>query len=268
MQLIPTIDAVQAVQGFPPVSVGSKTLSEEAIAAEMQFHPAENLDDAWQEAARSLVIRELLLSEAARRDIDVALSEEQRIAAVIDQALVVPEPDEAACRHFYETNPARFCTSPLLAVSHILLPAAPDDSKGRMEQQDIGEALLETLLTQPARFGEFARDYSACESRHHGGSLGQLSRGQTVKEFERVVWRLPEGLHNRLVESRYGWHLVRVDQRVEGRELGFEQVKSDIQAYLLEQVTRRALRQYLQVLAAETGISGVDLELPDSPLMQ
>lgn len=268
MQLIPTIDAVQAIQGFPRVSVGGSVLSEQAIAEEMQFHPADSVDEAWRAAARGLVIRELLLSEARELGIDAELSEEQRIATVIERAVVVPAPDEVACRRFYDTNPRRFRTSPLIAVSHILLAAAPDDINGRMEQQDAGEALLEKLLTQPGRFAEFARDYSVCQSRHMGGTLGQLSRGQTVREFERVVWRLPEGLHNRLVESRFGWHLVRVDQRVEGRELGFDQVKADIQAYLLEQVTRRALRQYLQVLAGEAGVTGVDLELPDSPLLQ
>ena len=118
------------------------------------------------------------------------------------------------------------------------------------------------------RFAELALHNSACESRHQGGSLGQLSRGQTVAEFERVIWPLPEGLHPELVESRYGWHLVRVDRRMEGRPLGFDQVKGQIRQYLLEKVTRRALRQYLQVLALETGVEGVDLELPDSPLMQ
>lgn len=268
MQLIPTVEAVKAAAQFPPVVLGDKTISEEAIAAEMQFHPAESLDTAWYNAARSLVIRELLLNEAERLLVDATLDEEARIARVLELALTVPEPDESACRRFFEANPERFQTPTLLAVSHILLPAAADDVQGRLEQQATGEAILAQLSRNSGTFEDLARAYSVCESRHQGGSLGQISRGQTVPEFERVIWPLPVGVHNHLVESRYGWHLVRIDQRIEGRPLGYEQVRDDIRQYLLEQVTRRALRQFLQVRAAEQGVSGIDLELPDSPLLQ
>lgn len=268
MQLIPTIDAAEIANSFPPVWVGDKAISEKAIAAEMQYHAAENVQDAWHEAARSLVIRELLLEQADEHGIDADLPEEDRVARVIDAALDVPQPDEDACRRFFESNPERFRTPTLLAVSHILLAAAPDDVQARTEQEETGQSLLETLKAQPSQFAAMARDCSVCESRHQGGSLGQISRGQTVDEFERVVWRLPEGLHDHLVESRYGWHIVRVDKRMDGRALSFEHVKPRTRQYLLEQVTRRALRQYIQVLAAERGVEGVDLELPDSPLMQ
>lgn len=268
MQLIPTADEVNPSTPFPPVVLGDRTISEEDIAAEMQFHPSDDVETAWHSAARSLVIRELLLEEATALAIDTELDEESRIARVLEQALSVPEPDEAACRRFFMANPERFRTPTLLAVSHILLPAAPDDAQTRMQQQATGEAILAQLEQAPGSFAVLAQTYSACESRHQGGSLGQISRGQTVPEFERAIWPLPLGLHPRLIESRYGWHLVRMDQRLEGRPLDFEQVHATIRQYLLEQVTRRALRQFLQVRAAERGLSGVDLELPDSPLLQ
>lgn len=268
MQLIPTVDAAEIANTFPPVSIGGRVIHEEAIAAELQYHQAPALAEAWHEAARSLVIRELLLEQADEMDVDPSLSEEERIAQVIDQALDVPAPDEDACRRFFEGNPERFRSPTLLAVSHILLAAAPDDIQTRTEQEVTGRRLLQQLQEAPSRFAEFARDFSICESRHQGGSLGQISQGQTVAEFEKSVWRLPEGLHGRLVESRYGWHIVRIDKRMDGRPLSFEQVKPRTRQYLLEQVTRRALRQYIQVLAAQRDVRGVDMELPDSPLMQ
>ena len=128
--------------------------------------------------------------------------------------------------------------------------------------------MLSSLIDGRSQFAELAKQYSACESRHQGGSLGQISKGQTVDEFERPVLSLEEGLNPELIETRYGWHIVRVDQRIDGQQLPYEHVKPQIRQYLSESVTRRAFRQYLQVLAAETGVEGVDLELPDSPLMQ
>ena len=238
MRLIPTGEAEKPRNQFPPVYVGDTLIGEDDIAREMQHHPAEEVAEAWHEAAKSLVIRELLLQQASRLKLD-------NIA-----------------------NPARFRSPTLMAVSHILLAAPPDDPEERIQQEEVGQQLLTSLLEGRAQFAALAKQYSACESRHQGGSLGQISKGQTVEEFERPVLSLREGLNPELIETRYGWHIVRIDQRIDGEQLPYEHVKPQIRQYLSESVTRRAFRQYLQILAAETGVEGVDLELPDSPLMQ
>ncbi|SHK25362.1 peptidyl-prolyl cis-trans isomerase C [Marinobacter antarcticus] len=268
MQLIPTGEAEKPRNQFPPVSVGETLISEEDIAREMQHHPAEEVAEAWHEAAKCLVIRELLLQQAQALKLPEELDEEAAIARVLELELDVPEPSDEDCERFHASNPGRFRSPTLMAVSHILLAAAPDDVQERMRQEEVGQQLLFSLLEGRAQFAPLAKQYSACESRHQGGSLGQISKGQTVEEFERPVLTLKEGLNPELIESRYGWHIVRVDQRIDGEQLPYEHVKPKIRQYLSESVTRRAFRQYLQVLAAETGVRGVDLEIPDSPLMQ
>lgn len=269
MQMIEAIDVSDPeARRFPPVRVGDTRISEDSIAAEMQYHAAEKLEDAWHQAARSLAIREMLRRKADELAISHELDEEARFAAVIDQSIDVPEPDEASCRRFFDANEDQFRSPTLLAVSHILLAAAPDDVMTRTEQEDTGKRLIANLNSGQDDFARLARRYSACESRKQGGQLGQIAKGQTVEEFERVVWRLPEGLHPHLIESRYGFHIVRVDRRMEGQPLGFDQARPTIRQYLQEKVTRRWLRQYLQVLAMAYGVEGVDLELPDSLLMQ
>ena len=268
MQLIPTGEADKPRNQFPPVYVGQTLIPEDDIAREMQHHPAEEVSQAWHDAARGLVIRELLLQQAERLKLPADMDEEVRLAQVLEKSLNVPDPTEQDCERFYAANPGRFRSPTLMAVSHILLAAAPDDAEERIRQEEAGRQLLSSLLDGRARFSELAKQYSECESRHQGGSLGQISRGQTVTEFERPVLALQEGLHPALIESRYGWHIVRVDQRIEGQALPYEHVKPQIRQYLSESVTRRAMRQFLQVLAAEAGVEGVDLALPDSPLMQ
>lgn len=268
MQMIPVGQADQPRNQFPPVYVGDTLIPEADIAREMQHHPAEEAVDAWHQAAKSLVIRELLLLQAKRLNLDNIEDEEDRIAGVLEQELDVPELNEQDCERFYAANPGRFRSPTIMAVSHILLAAAPDDVQERMGQEEVARQLLSSLLEGRAQFAPLAKQYSACESRHQGGSLGQISKGQTVEEFERPVLSLNEGLNPEPIESRYGWHIVRVDQRIDGEQLPYEHVKPQIRQYLSESVTRRAFRQYLQVLALETGIEGVDLELPDSPLMQ
>ncbi|MBD3640057.1 MAG: peptidylprolyl isomerase, partial [Marinobacter sp.] len=195
MQLIPTGEADKPRNQFPPIYVGETLIPEDDIAREMQHHPAEEVAEAWHEAAKSLVIRELLLQQAALLKLDDIADEEDRIARVLELELNVPEPTEDDCERFYAANPARFRSPTLMAVSHILLAAAPDDVQERIRQEEAGRQLLSSLLDGRSQFAELAKQYSACESRHQGGSLGQISKGQTVEEFERPVLSLQEGLN-------------------------------------------------------------------------
>lgn len=238
------------------IQVGNDTITAEAIARELQYHPAEQMDDAWQAAATSLVVKALLEQRANELGIEAA-SEEERTALLLEQELQVPEPTEEQCQHYFHSNRGRFQTPVLLAVSHILLPAAPDDVQQRDQQRSLATQLLKQLQIDPNSFAVLAQQYSACSSSRQGGSLGQLSKGQTVAEFERQVWRLPVGLSTQPLETRFGFHLARVDQRVEGEPLEYEHVATRIRQYLHEQVTRKALSQYLQVLGAEIGVEGI-----------
>lgn len=249
------------------IQVGNDTITAEAIARELQYHPAEQMDDAWQAAATSLVVKTLLEQRANELGIEAA-TEEERTALLLEQELQVPEPTEEQCQHYFHSNRGRFHTLVLLAVSHILLLAAPEDVQQRDQQRILAAQLLRQLQVEPDSFVALAQQYSVCPSSGQGGSLGQLSKGQTVAEFERQVWRLPVGLAAQPVETRFGFHLVRVDQRVEGEPLEYEHVATRIRQYLHEQVTRRALSQYLQVLGAEIGVEGIAFNAAGSPLVQ
>ncbi|MHB0776293.1 peptidylprolyl isomerase [Halomonas sp. WWR20] len=249
----------------PAIRVGETAIDEQTIASEMQYYPAESLAEAQLQAARALVIQELLrqrsveLGLAAAHD-ETTDAEEADLAGMLDSELEVPEPEEAACRRFYEANLERFQVPAILEVRHILLAAAPDDAEARDAQQRQGVALLEALQEAPYRFDEFAQRYSACPSRDQGGQLGRLTPGQTVDELDRALRHLPEGLHNRPLASRYGWHLVWVDRRIEGEPLDYDQVADRVRHTLREQASRRALRHYLLALAERYGVEGIALD--------
>lgn len=238
------------------VYVGRQRLAEETIAQELQYHPAANREAAWQAAATSLVIRELLAQRVTELQIEAA-SEEERTALLLEKELQVPQPTEQQCLHYFYNNRQRFQTPVLLAVSHILLPAAQDDTVQRDQQRLLANQLLQQLQADPNGFAALAKQYSACPSAGQGGSLGQLSKGQTVTEFEQCVWQLPIGICPYPVETRFGLHLVRVDQRVEGKALAYPQIASRISQYLHEQATRNALNQYLQLLSHHIGVEGI-----------
>lgn len=261
MQMI-DIEQLPGEATSPAVSVGGQPVSEDEIAQEMQYHPADSAGSAQLKAARALVVRELLRQRAAALGLlqEGDDADDQAIAALLEQELAVPEPSEDDCERFYATHPERFCEPSRVNVRHILLAAAPDNAEARDAQYHQGVKLLETLSQTPERMTEFAQRYSACPSHEQGGELGWLVPGQTVAELDRALQHLPEGLHDRPLASRYGWHLVMVDAREDGRQLAYSDVADRVRLSLHEQATRRGLRHYLLALEADIGVEGVALD--------
>jgi peptidyl-prolyl cis-trans isomerase C len=70
------------------------------------------------------------------------------------------------------------------------------------------------------------------------------------------------------VSSRYGWHIVRVLERADGRDLPYESVRDGIADYLAEASWRRAVSQYIALLAGRAALAGIDLRAATSPLVQ
>jgi peptidyl-prolyl cis-trans isomerase C len=259
------------------VSVNGTVIPREAIAREVQNHPAEKPIHAWQAAARALVVRELLLQESARLGIEAEplcdqegryeTPDEAAMRALIEQEVVTPEPDEASCLRYYQQNRQRFRSGDLFEVAHILIAASGED-KARAMARMTAETILAAVRADPSRFEEFARGRSDCRtSGEDGGRLGQIARGQTVTEFEAALARMHEGEFS-IVETRFGFHIVRLDRHAPGQVMPFELVRERIADYLATKVQHRAVAQYVLLLAGRAEITGVALASVASPLVQ
>lgn len=254
--------------GAPPpcfVYVGDTPIDEAMIAQEMQHHRDADPHRARQAAARALVVRELLRLEALRLNIDTAgesidgeTAEEAAIRLLIEREMPVPTTDTDACRRYFEANAARLREPDRLRVRHILLAASPEDVDARLAARTQGEELIAQLRAHPERFTEFAQRHSACPSRDDGGELGWIERGDTVPEFERQLFMLAPGLAGLTVETRYGHHVVWLDETVHGAPLSFEDAETKIAAYLETQARQNAIQQYLTQLSERYGVRGID----------
>jgi peptidyl-prolyl cis-trans isomerase C len=266
--------AIHTEEAFPgpkTVSVNGIVVPREAIARETQHHPADKPIVAWQAAARALVIRELLLQEARRLGVEAEpqadaqgrreTDEEALIRCLIEREVTTPEPDEATCRRYYEQNRARFRSPALYEAAHILFAARNDNADAFTAAGAQAEAVLDQLRGHPEQFGELARLHSACPSAAQGGNLGQIGEGQTTAEFERALFALaPGAMTVKPVATRYGLHIIRLDRKIEGRELPFDLVAGRIANYLRESVRRRAAAQYIARLMARAAITGIACE--------
>ncbi|GEC56166.1 peptidyl-prolyl cis-trans isomerase C [Bradyrhizobium japonicum] len=260
------------------ISVNGTVIPREAIAREVQNHPAEKPILAWQAAARALVVRELLLQEARRLEISAEplrdaegrseTPEEAAMRALIEREVVTPEPDDASCLRYYEQNQRRFRSGDLYEAAHILIATPRNDAAARSGARETAEKVLSSVLEDPALFDQLARTRSDCRtSAENGGHLGQLTRGQTIEEFEVALARMDEG-ELAIVETRYGFHIVRLDRHAPGQVLPFELARERIADYLATSVQHRSLAQYVAVLAGRAEITGIALAGASSPLLQ
>lgn len=255
------------------ISVNNVTIDAESVYQEMQYHPAPSKEAAEHQAAVTLVVGELLRQRASDLGLNVRHNDEptaddDHIEQLIQRDVHIPEATDAECRTYYEANQDRFYTSPLLDVSHILIAGDPKDEKQRAYAHDIADRLLAQVIKKPEDFARLAQQHSNCDSSGNGGSLGQIEKGQTVTEFERQVFRASVGLIKSLVETRYGYHIVNVHNKVDGQLLEYEMVRERIRDYLNEKVRRKAVAQYINALMAEAQIEGISIDHQTSPLMQ
>jgi peptidyl-prolyl cis-trans isomerase C len=207
--------------------------------------------------------REIGLLAAAPAD-DAAA--DAAIERLLEREASVPQPTEQECRRFYDANIARYGSGALVEASHILFAVVASAPVEPIRRQ--AEATLREARAEPQRFAELARSLSNCPSAAQGGSLGQIRRGDTVPEFERALFSGDTGVLPRLVNTRYGFHVVRVERSIPGATLDFEAARARIERTLAERVRSKAAQQYVQVLAARASISGIDLCAVASPLMQ
>jgi peptidyl-prolyl cis-trans isomerase C len=220
----------------------------------------------------SNLVRDLL----ARRTIAAGLADSDDPARVSDAAIErllerevrTPEPSEEECARYYAVHEDEFMDGELVAARHVLF-AVTDGAPANLIRAH-AEQVLQRLQRQPEDFAECAAANSNCPSAQQGGQLGQISRGQCVPEFEQALFdgSTSLGILPRLVNTRFGFHIVAIDQRVPGRALPFDSVRARIAAQLSARVQETALLQYVRLLAGQEGVVLPGIEAASSPLVQ
>ena len=246
------------------ISVNGVDIDDTEVEQELTHH--QGAGNPLKQAVQELVLRRLLLDEARRLGL-AAASDDDLVEALLVQEVKVPVADDAACRTFHAQRPELFRSGVLVEARHILFQVTPEAPLDLL--RTTAQAVLDALKLAPERFAELADQYSNCPSGALGGNLGQLSPGQSVPEFEALVFRLDEGeLAGRLLETRFGYHIVQVLRRVEGKAIAYEAVQAQIADRLSRAAWQRAVHLYLHLLVGRAEIDGVELESTASALVQ
>ena len=256
---------------FGEVRVNGVEIDPDAIAREIQHHPAPDADTAWTEAARALAVRELLLQEAGRLELAAEpecddqgrreSDEDALIGALLDREVDPESPGEPECRRFYDAQPERFRTPDLFEASHILIEPEGEGMAAWQAAERQARRIAEQVGDDPRAFAEAARSFSKCPSAQQDGSLGQVRRGELVPEVQEAIEALEAGTTGREpVRSRFGWHVLRLERRIEGHILPFDMVAEKIAEMLEARSWSLSATRYIASLAARAEIEGIAIE--------
>ncbi len=165
--------------------------------------------------------------------------------------------DEDA-REYYDQNRKQFEIPEQIRASHILVGfettnpnADPNEAKAK------AKAKAEDLLRQikdGADLAELAKAHSSCPSASQGGDLGFFPRGKTTPSFEKVAFELEIGQVSDVVETEYGYHIIKVTDHKDASLVSFEQAKDDIIAQLTQKKQSEFAEEYINSLKSDAKI--------------
>jgi len=146
-----------------------------------------------------------------------------------------PEISNEEAESFYRQNISRYSIPEQRKARHILIKTTAEDSEDVLsEKREKAEQILE-LARSGEDFAELARQYSEGPSGPRGGDLGSFSRGRMVKPFDDAAFALDEGAISDIVETQFGFHIIKVEKIEPAHIKTLEEVKAEIASQLQEQ---------------------------------
>ncbi|SHK59421.1 peptidyl-prolyl cis-trans isomerase C [Clostridium cavendishii DSM 21758] len=139
---------------------------------------------------------------------------------------------------FYNENSQMFKEQESVVAKHILV-----------DSEDSCNTIKEKIVNGELTFEEAATKYSSCPSKEQGGNLGSFSRGMMVPEFEKVAFELPVGKISDAVQTQFGYHLIKVEEKKEAVVKPFEEVKQMIVNQLLQQAQQQKYLEFIKELS-------------------
>ncbi|MBS3754737.1 MAG: peptidylprolyl isomerase [Desulfobacterales bacterium] len=219
------------------IEVDSEKIQSEIDQLKGQF---EN-EEAFEKKIASMNYSEETLSKEIRENMAIRALIDQEVASKVSVT-------DADVQSYYKENKQEFEVPEKVHARHILIEAGPDASgkeKARAEEK-IRE--VQEKLEAGAEFSELARQHSEGPSSEKGGDLGSFSRGQMVENFDKAAFALAPGEVSDIVETRFGYHLIKVEDKTPSSMESLDEVKASIREKLQREKVMQELEPYIESL--------------------
>ena len=161
---------------------------------------------------------------------------------------------DSEARQYYDKHPDEFATPERIHVRHIVITAMQTGPNAKSKEQALerikalaaqlheSNSVTRTIKDPKAaeqirinQFKQLARQYSEDASGENGGDLGWVMKGQLDPDFEAAAWNLKPGIASGIVESKFGYHLIVVEEKQPAGTEPFNDAKASIREFLMNQ---------------------------------
>ena len=186
-----------------------------------------------------------LTEEDVREQIQHGLAIRELIDQKVANKVVITDEETKA---YYDANPQLFNQPEEVKASHILIKVEPtaDDATKAAARKKVED--LQQKLKDGGDFAELAKENSEGPSNARGGDLGYFKRGQMVKPFEDVAYSMKIDEVSDLVETRFGYHLIKVSDKKPEQTLAYAEVKDKIAQRLKQEKVEKDATRYVEDL--------------------
>ncbi|MFC1839678.1 peptidylprolyl isomerase [Thermodesulfobacteriota bacterium] len=164
----------------------------------------------------------------------------------IDQTSIT----DSEVKSFYDNNPDQFKRPETVKASHILIKLDPEADEDQRKTAKTTIEKIETQIKSGEDFASLAKQYSQGPSSEKGGDLGYFGRGDMVKPFEDAAFALKPGDVSDIVETEFGYHLIKATDKQKAGSFIFDEIKVSLKRYLKEMKVQKNISEYVIKLRA------------------
>jgi peptidyl-prolyl cis-trans isomerase C len=204
----------------------------------------------FQEALKNLNL--------TQKDFEQQYMQQSKIQALLDQEIISKikiKEDEA--KAYFDANSAQFDQKETVRARHILMKVEKTaDEKTKAEaRKKLAEVQKKIMAGED--FAEMAKQHSQGPSNVKGGDLGYFGKGQMVKPFEEVAFKLAAGEVSDIVETRFGYHLIKVVDRKAPKKAVYADQKQKIMGKLKNERIQKEVNTFITKLRKEAKIENL-----------
>ena len=225
------------------IQVKPETVTEQLMTIKQRF-PSEA---EFKKALEENNMTESKISADIKRDVAI----QQLLDKEVDQKVKITDEES---KTFYDKNPQLFQQPERVKASHILIKVdegAPEEKKAEARKK-IKE--IQQKVQNGEDFAALAKTYSEGPSGPKGGDLGSFGRGQMVKPFEDAAFSLKPNETSDIVETKFGYHLIKVVDKQPAKKIAYADAKDRINKRLKNQKLRTERQLYVDKLKKDAKI--------------
>ena len=204
-----------------------------------------------EEAFKKELGKSNLTEKTFKVELKRAIATQQLVEKEIVSGIAIPENE---IKDYYEKNKSKMIQPAQIRASHVLIKV---DSKKGPEQKKEAKTAIEKIKAKIKKgedFAALAKEHSECPSASRGGDLGFFGQGQMVKPFEKAAFALKKDEVSDIVETNFGYHIIKLTDKRPATEVSFKEVRQQIEQHLKQEKVNEAIGRYVAALKKEAKI--------------